>query len=93
MANHRSPKPGLQVRVLPLPFQPFRKPPLEVTSLKDLVDFFKDSYNELKQVHWLTKKEMAASTSVVIIVVLAMSIFVMIIDFIIGNIVPFALRH
>ena len=53
-----------------------------MTSLRNLIDFFKDSYNELTHVSWLTKKEMIASTYVVIIVVLLTSCFIASVDFV-----------
>jgi len=47
-----------------------------------LIDFLKDAYNELTHVSWLTKKEMLASTYVVILVVVAMACFIASVDFI-----------
>ena len=51
-----------------------------MTSLNKLVEFFKDSYNELKHVSWLTRKEMMASTAVVVIVVGIATVLVFIFD-------------
>ena len=55
-------------------------------SIRNLIRFFKDAYNELKHVTWLSKKEVIASTYVVIIVVIAMAIFVSAVDFILARI-------
>jgi len=51
-----------------------------VTSIKNLIDFFKDAYNELKHVSWLTRNEMIASTVVVVIVVGVMSVYIVVVD-------------
>jgi len=51
-----------------------------VTSLRSLIEFFKDSYNELKHVSWLTRKEMMASTAVVVVVVAITTVLIFIFD-------------
>ena len=55
--------------------------------IKNAFQFFKDAYYELTKVTWLGKKEAAGTTVVVVIFVIIMSIYVYIVDFILGFIV------
>jgi len=48
------------------------------------IRFFKDSWQELKQVNWLTRKQMIASTWLVILLVIVFSIYVGTVDFVIS---------
>ncbi len=50
--------------------------------MNNLINFFKESWSELKQVAWLTTPQMIASTWVVLILVVIMSIYVFSVDFI-----------
>lgn len=45
------------------------------------VEFFKEAWQELKRVHWPTQKETYAATSVVLIFVLVIALFLALIDF------------
>ncbi len=45
------------------------------------VDFFKDAWQELKKVHWPSRKETYAATAVVLIVVLIVALFLALVDF------------
>jgi preprotein translocase SecE subunit len=51
-----------------------------MASLRSFIEFLKDAYNELQHVSWLTRKEMMASTAVVVIVVIIATILVFIFD-------------
>ncbi len=51
--------------------------------------FFKDSYEELKKVTWLSRKEVIGSTVVIIVLIFIISLFVSLIDFIFMRIVGF----
>jgi preprotein translocase subunit SecE len=53
--------------------------------IKKIIGFFKDAYRELTKVIWLGKKEAIGTTVVVVIFVVIMSIFVSIIDLILGR--------
>jgi preprotein translocase subunit SecE len=44
-------------------------------------DFFKEAWQELKKVHWPTQKETYVATSVVLIVVLLIGLFLALVDF------------
>ncbi len=44
-------------------------------------EFFEESWQELKKVHWPSRKETYAATAVVIIVVILVSIYLAIVDF------------
>jgi preprotein translocase subunit SecE len=46
-----------------------------------LVEFFKEAWQELKRVHWPSRKETYAATSVVLIVVLIIALFLALVDF------------
>jgi preprotein translocase subunit SecE len=45
------------------------------------VEFFKEAWQELKKVHWPSRKETYAATSVVIVVVLIIALFLAAVDF------------
>ena len=49
-----------------------------------MIQFVKDSWQELKQVTWLSRGQMIASTWLVIFLVIVFSIYVGIVDFIIA---------
>jgi len=53
--------------------------------------FVKEAYAELKKVTWLSRKEMVASTIVVIILVLIIAVFVGSVDFILARILAILL--
>ena len=44
-------------------------------------DFLKESWQELNKVHWPSRKEVYAATSVVLVVVLIMAFFLALVDF------------
>jgi preprotein translocase subunit SecE len=60
--------------------------------LNSVFNFVKESYIELKKVTWLNKKEVLASTLVVVILIVIMSLYIGIIDFILAKIVSLFLR-
>ena len=49
------------------------------------IQFFKDAYFELTKVTWLTKKEVVATTFVVIVFVIIMALFVGLVDMILSH--------
>ncbi len=49
-------------------------------SVRQITEFFKESWQELKKVHWPSRKETYAATLVVIIVVVLISIFLAVVD-------------
>lgn len=55
--------------------------------INSVVSFVKESYIELKKVHWLSKKEVVASTIVVVVLIVVLSLYVGIIDFLLAKIV------
>ncbi len=44
------------------------------------IAFFKDSWQELKRVHWPTRKETYAATSVVLVLVLIIALYLALVD-------------
>lgn len=48
--------------------------------LRRSVEFFKEAWQELKKVHWPSRKETYAATLVVVVVVLVISLFLAIVD-------------
>jgi len=54
--------------------------------IKQIVQFIKEAYLELKKVSWLSKKEIVASTIVVIIFIFLFSIFVGFVDLILAKV-------
>ena len=49
------------------------------------IQFFKDAYFELTKVTWLSKKEVVATTIVVIVFVIIMALFVGLVDMILST--------
>lgn len=49
-------------------------------SVRQLTEFFKEAWQELKKVHWPSRKETYAATLVVIVVVILLSIFLALVD-------------
>jgi preprotein translocase subunit SecE len=58
---------------------------------RKLFNFFRDAYYELTKVVWLGKKEAVGTTVVVVIFVVIMSVFVAIVDLILGHLIGFIL--
>ena len=56
--------------------------PRESGIVKRVVQFFKDSYAELKKVVWPSREEVASSTKVVIISVVLVALALGIVDFV-----------
>ncbi len=54
--------------------------------MKKIIDFTKEAWAELKHVSWLTVPQVIASTWVVIILVIVMSIYVSGVDFVLSRI-------
>jgi preprotein translocase subunit SecE len=50
-------------------------------TLQRAKEFFKEAWQELKKVHWPSRKETYAATAVVIIVVLIMVLYLAVIDY------------
>lgn len=51
------------------------------TWLSQLVNFVREAWQELKKVHWPTRKETYAATVVVVIVVLFFAVYLALVDF------------
>jgi len=49
--------------------------------VSQLVDFFREAWQELRKVHWPTRKETYAATIVVVIVVLFFAVYLALVDF------------
>jgi len=50
-------------------------------SIRHALTFFKEAWQELKRVHWPTRKETYAATSVVLILVLLVALYLALVDF------------
>jgi len=55
------------------------------TLIQTVKTFFIESYEELKNVSWLSKKEVAASTAAIIAIVILASIYIGLVDFILSK--------
>ena len=55
--------------------------------MKKLFIFFKEAWSELKQVSWLPVPQMVASTWLVVILVVIMSLYLGIVDFILSRVI------
>jgi preprotein translocase subunit SecE len=49
-------------------------------SVRQATDFFQEAWQELKKVHWPSRKETYAATLVVIIVVVLISVYLALVD-------------
>jgi preprotein translocase subunit SecE len=56
-----------------------------------VIQFFKDAYYELTKVIWLGKKEVIGITLIVVIFIIAISIFVSVTDLFLGMIISIML--
>jgi preprotein translocase subunit SecE len=56
------------------------------------IQFFKDAYFELTKVTWLGKKEVVATTIVVVVFVIILAIFVSFVDMILSSILGIILN-
>lgn len=63
-----------------------------MTSINKAIQFFKEAYVELTKVTWLGKKEVVATTIVVVIFIIILSIFVSFVDVILSGILGTILR-
>ena len=50
--------------------------------VRQVTEFFKESWQELKKVHWPSRKETYTATVVVIIVVILVSVYLAAVDFV-----------
>lgn len=57
--------------------------------IQKALQFFRDAYAELKKVTWLDRKQVIASTIVVIILVLIVAAYVFVIDLVLSKIIGF----
>lgn len=48
--------------------------------VRRLIEFFQESWQELKKVHWPSRKETYAATLVVIVVVVLISLYLAVVD-------------
>jgi preprotein translocase subunit SecE len=49
-------------------------------SMRRVTEFFEEAWQELKKVHWPSRKETYAATAVVIIVVVLISVYLAVVD-------------
>ena len=49
--------------------------------MEQITLYFKEAYEELKKVTWLSRKEVIGSTIVIIILIAILSVFVALVDF------------
>ena len=50
--------------------------------LDQMMQFFRESYAELRRVTWLSRKEVIGSTFVIIILIFILAVFVSLMDFV-----------
>ena len=50
--------------------------------MDNILNFFKESYEELKKVTWLSRQEVIGSTIVIIVLIAIVSVFVTLVDFV-----------
>lgn len=79
MVEHRSPKPGVGGSI-PLA-------PAKLYNFMNPIEFLRQVKKETKSVVWSTRKETINSTAMVLVLVLITSIFFLVVDAIIFNII------
>ena len=84
MANHRSPKPGLPVRVGADPF-------LNMMFDK-LVKYIKETRAETKKVVWPDRRYVMAATIIILVIVMLTGLYVMFIDATLTKVFAFLLK-
>ncbi len=94
MVNHRSPKPELQVRFLPLlpetiPEMPFPNP---IAIFRKVPVFFGEVKAELVKVSWPTRKDLLGAASITIVVTAILTLFIAILDFALSKGVTMVLK-
>ncbi len=50
--------------------------------MSNIIEFFRESYAELRRVTWLTRKEVMGSTMVILILIAILSVFVAAVDWV-----------
>lgn len=91
MANHRSPKPGLPVRVGAGP--PDRQGVVAGCFMKSKIkDYLKETYAEIKKVVWPDRRYVAVATLIILVLVFLTGFFVMLSDFGLAEILKLFLR-
>lgn len=83
MANHRSPKPGLPVRVGADPVK---------NMFEKLVKFIKETQAETKKVVWPERRYVAVATLIILILVFITGVYVMLVDYGFTKIFGFLMR-
>ncbi len=53
------------------------------------IQFFQEAYAELKKVTWISRKQVIASTIVVIVLVLLVAAYVFVIDFFLSKLIAY----
>ena len=89
MVNHRSPKPELQVRFLPL-LPKWLKQMANVIAKVPV--FFREVKIELTKVSWPTKSELVGATWIVVIVTALLTTYIGILDFLLSKAVSVVLK-
>jgi len=56
-------------------------------TFQQAIEFFKESWQELKKVHWPSRKETYAATAVVIVLVLIMVGYLALIDYVLTRLI------
>jgi len=57
------------------------------------IQFLKNSYNELRKVSWLSKREVVGSTVVIMIFILIIALFVGFADFLLSRVIGLFLQR
>jgi preprotein translocase subunit SecE len=80
LVERRSPKPNVAGSSPAWP-DDIRVSEAEVGGMKRIIQFFKDSFAELKKVQWPSRSEVSSSTKVVLVSVLIFAVVYGIVDF------------
>jgi preprotein translocase subunit SecE len=61
-------------------------------ALRDSIEFVKEAWQELKKVHWPSRKETYAATAVVLILVFLLVVYLALIDYGLTKVIEYVVR-
>ncbi len=92
MVNHRSPKPELQVRFLPLLPKIKVKIKVMVNIFKRVPVFIGEVKAELAKVSWTSRKELWGATGIVMVATAILTAYIGVLDFVLSKAVSLVLK-
>ena len=54
--------------------------------VKKFIEFVKEAYSELRKVAWLSRKELVATTAIIVVFIVLSAVYVGLVDFVLSKI-------